>query len=113
MLLRLLFALIALSGLLNAHNVPSMTIETRFKQNGNFDLTINFDPRAFLAADPRTLPPVVGSWFSDQSPEQAAATLEKARDYLMRLPARMAKVSERLVIPNEQYTFKWVNPATV
>ena len=38
---------------------------------------------------------------------------EKARDYLMRLPARMAKVSERLVIPNEQYTFKWVNPATV
>ncbi len=80
--LRLFFALIALSGLLRAHNVPSMTIETRFKQNGNFDLTINFDPRTFLAADPRTLPPVAGSWFSDQSPEQAAATLEKARDYL-------------------------------
>ena len=51
--LRLLFALIALSGLLHAHNVPSMTIESRFKENGNFDLTINFDPRAFLAADPR------------------------------------------------------------
>lgn len=38
---------------------------------------------------------------------------EKARDYLMRLPARMAKVSERLVIPTESYTFKWVNPAIV
>lgn len=80
--LRLFFALIALAGLLHAHNVPSMTIESRFTAAGNFDLTINFDPRAFLAADPRSLPPVDGAWFSDQSPEQAAATLEKARDYL-------------------------------
>ena len=38
---------------------------------------------------------------------------EKARDYLMRLPARMARVSERLVIPDERYMFKWVNPATI
>lgn len=80
--LRLFFALIALSSLLHAHNVPSMTIESRFTASGNFDLTINFDPRAFLAADPRSLPPVAGSWFSDQSPDQAAATLEKAEDYL-------------------------------
>lgn len=82
MLPRLVFALIALAGLLHAHNVPSMTIESRFTEAGKFDLTINFDPRAFLAADPRSLPPVTGSWFSDQSPEQAAATLEKASDYL-------------------------------
>jgi acyl-[acyl-carrier-protein] desaturase len=38
---------------------------------------------------------------------------EKARDYLMKLPARMAKVSERLVIPEESYIFKWVEPATI
>ncbi len=38
---------------------------------------------------------------------------EKARDYLMRLPARMAKVSERLVIPEESYIFKWVEPAVI
>ena len=38
---------------------------------------------------------------------------EKARDYLMRLPARMAKVSERLVIPEESYIFKWVEPAVL
>ena len=82
MLLRLTFALIALAGPLRSHNVPSMTIESRFTTGGNFDLTINFDPRAFLAADPRTLPPVSGKWFSDQSPDQAAATLEKASDYL-------------------------------
>ena len=38
---------------------------------------------------------------------------EKARDYLMKLPARMAKISERLVLPEEDYIFKWVQPALV
>lgn len=38
---------------------------------------------------------------------------EKARDYLMKLPARMAKISERLVIPQESHIFKWVQPAIV
>lgn len=38
---------------------------------------------------------------------------EKARDYLMKLPARMAKVSERLVIPEQGHIFKWVTPATL
>jgi acyl-[acyl-carrier-protein] desaturase len=36
---------------------------------------------------------------------------EKARDYLMKLPARMARISERLVIPQESFQFKWVEPA--
>ncbi|MGG7033847.1 MAG: acyl-ACP desaturase [Flavobacterium sp.] len=38
---------------------------------------------------------------------------EKARDYLMKLPSRMAKISERIVIPEEPFIFKWVEPATV
>ena len=37
---------------------------------------------------------------------------EKARDYLMKLPARMARISERMVIPQESTIFKWVEPAT-
>jgi len=36
---------------------------------------------------------------------------EKARDYLMKLPGRMAKISERLVLPEENYIFKWVQPS--
>jgi acyl-[acyl-carrier-protein] desaturase len=36
---------------------------------------------------------------------------EKARDYLMKLPARMARISERIVIPQETHLFKWVEPA--
>ena len=38
---------------------------------------------------------------------------EKARDYLMKLPARMARISERLVLPDENYVFKWVQPALI
>jgi acyl-[acyl-carrier-protein] desaturase len=38
---------------------------------------------------------------------------EKARDYLMKLPGRMAKISERLIIPQESHIFKWVEPALV
>ncbi|AWG24640.1 acyl-ACP desaturase [Flavobacterium kingsejongi] len=36
---------------------------------------------------------------------------EKARDYLMKLPARMARISERIIIPQESHIFKWVEPA--
>ncbi|NNT70995.1 acyl-ACP desaturase [Flavobacterium sp. IMCC34852] len=39
------------------------------------------------------------------------AEAEKARDYLMKLPDRMAKISERLVLPDETKIFKWVEPA--
>ncbi len=35
---------------------------------------------------------------------------EKAREYLMKLPARMARISERIVIPKESHIFKWVEP---
>ena len=38
---------------------------------------------------------------------------EKARDYLMKLPARMARISERIIIPEEAHIFKWVEPARV
>ncbi|AWI24983.1 acyl-ACP desaturase [Flavobacterium pallidum] len=38
---------------------------------------------------------------------------EKARDYLMKLPSRMMKISERLVIPAESHIFKWVEPARI
>lgn len=36
---------------------------------------------------------------------------ERARDFLMKLPVRMSKISERLIIPVDSYIFKWVQPA--
>lgn len=35
---------------------------------------------------------------------------EKARDYLMKLPDRMYRITERMVIPDTKYDFKWMKP---
>ncbi|TCP28084.1 acyl-[acyl-carrier-protein] desaturase [Tenacibaculum skagerrakense] len=39
------------------------------------------------------------------------AEAEKARDYLMKLPDRMYRITERIVIPETQFNFKWMIPA--
>jgi len=33
---------------------------------------------------------------------------EKAREYLMALPKRLQRISERIVIPKKQFEFKWI-----
>jgi len=38
---------------------------------------------------------------------------EKARDYLLKLPSRMTRIAERLVVPSEEKLFKWVQPALI
>ncbi|MBQ0117304.1 MAG: acyl-ACP desaturase [Flavobacterium sp.] len=38
---------------------------------------------------------------------------EKARDYLMKLPGRMTKLAERMVVGQEVQEFKWVTPALI
>ncbi len=38
---------------------------------------------------------------------------EKARDYLMKLPGRMTKIAERMVVTREPHVFKWVQPALI
>ena len=70
--------------MVQAHVVPSMTLEADFNADQSYVLRINVDPRTFLAADPTTLPPVPASWYREQSPEQLAATHQKAREYLSR-----------------------------
>jgi acyl-[acyl-carrier protein] desaturase len=34
---------------------------------------------------------------------------EKARDYLIALPTRLQKISERIIIPEKQYKIKWIS----
>ena len=36
---------------------------------------------------------------------------EKARDWLMQLPIRMQRITERIVVPDTKYKFKWMQPA--
>jgi acyl-[acyl-carrier-protein] desaturase len=38
------------------------------------------------------------------------AEAEKARDYLLKLPDRMFRITERIVIPDTKFQFKWLNP---
>ncbi|WP_372744615.1 acyl-ACP desaturase [Lutibacter sp.] len=35
---------------------------------------------------------------------------EKARDYLLKLPERMYRITERIVVPKTDFQFKWMNP---
>jgi acyl-[acyl-carrier-protein] desaturase len=37
---------------------------------------------------------------------------EKARDWLLKLPERMYRITERISIPDTKYNFKWMNPVT-
>jgi len=76
-------AFLAFAGLVHAHVVPNMTVEAEFGSMGDYALRINVDPRTFLAADPTALPPVPASWYRDQTPEQVAATHDKAQRYLV------------------------------
>jgi acyl-[acyl-carrier-protein] desaturase len=39
------------------------------------------------------------------------AEAEKARTYLMRLPERMERIAERIVVPDTAHKFKWMIPA--
>lgn len=79
---RALAALLAVISVAQAHVVPNMTVEANFAADRTYTLQINVDPRIFLAADPTTLPPVPGSWYREQTPEQRATTHQKAREYL-------------------------------
>ncbi|MGG5507488.1 MULTISPECIES: acyl-ACP desaturase [unclassified Myroides] len=38
---------------------------------------------------------------------------EKAREYLMKLPARMLRIAERMSVGKEEHIFKWVQPAII
>ena len=38
---------------------------------------------------------------------------DKARTYLMRLPERMFRIAERIVVPDTEYEFKWMKPLIV
>ncbi len=55
---------------------------------------------------------LIDKWQIDKI-DGLTAEAEKARDYLMKLPDRMARISERIVIPEESHIFKWVQPALI
>ena len=67
------------------------------------------DPRAALPlmAELET-PDVSIKTRIDQELELKAAA-EKERDYIMALPARLRRVSDRMAVPKLEYQFKWIS----
>jgi hypothetical protein len=82
MLPRLCLFVFALTGMLQAHQVPSLTIEATFTRTGEYKLRLDLDPRAFLSDPPTALPPVNADWYLQQSPDEKAATHQQAESYL-------------------------------
>jgi len=82
---RLVFGALLMMSLsaLQAHSVPSMTVEAIFNTDRSYLLRVNVDPRLFLSTKPTSLPPVEASWYRDQSPEQVKATAKSVTDYLV------------------------------
>ena len=74
--------LLLMSGVAQAHSIPSLTVEAIFKLDRSYLLRVNVDPRLFLSTKPTSLPPVEASWYRDQGPEQLKATEKSAGDYL-------------------------------
>jgi acyl-[acyl-carrier-protein] desaturase len=50
---------------------------------------------------------LIAEWKIDQIGDLNESA-EKARDYLMALPDRLQRISERMAVPQKQYEFKWV-----
>lgn len=73
---------LALTGGLRAHQVPNLTVEAEFRAGGAFELRMNLDPRVFLAAEPRTLPPVEAAWYLEQDEARRQDTHRKAEAWL-------------------------------
>lgn len=78
----MLWMLVVAAGTVQAHTVPSLTLEASFQADGRYVMKANVDPRLFLAAVPSNLPPVAASWYWDQSPAQRQATEAQATAYL-------------------------------
>jgi len=48
-----------------------------------------------------------GAWEIDKI-TNLTPEAEKARDYLMKLPDRMYRITERIVVPDTDFKFKWM-----
>jgi hypothetical protein len=79
---RLLACLLLVAPLLNAHQIPNITLEAMFAADSGYTLRINLDPRVFLSAQPTALPPVEATWYLNQSEAERRETHLRAAEYL-------------------------------
>jgi hypothetical protein len=80
----LLTGLLLIAPLLQAHQIPNITLEAMFAADPSYTLRVNLDPRVFLSAQPTALPPVEAGWYLDQSETERTETHRRATEYLQK-----------------------------
>ncbi len=93
--------------------MPAMHLRESFETKGSiFDQFSIVDQRAgvYTGFDyVNIMDTLIKKWDIDKI-TNLSDEAEKARDYLMKLPARMYRITERIVIPDTKYDFKWLKP---
>ena len=77
-----LTVLLLAAPLLQAHQIPNITLEAMFAADHGYTLRANLDPRVFLSDQPTSLPPVEAGWYLDQSESERTETHLRALEYL-------------------------------
>ncbi len=80
----LFFGLLLIAPLLQAHQIPNITLEAMFASDPSYTLRVNLDPRVFLSAQPTSLPPVEAGWYLNQSEAERDETHLRAAEYLQK-----------------------------
>lgn len=79
---RLFACLLLVAPLVQAHQIPNITLEAMFAADRGYTLRVNLDPRIFLSAQPTALPPVEAGWYLNQSETERQETHLRATEYL-------------------------------
>ena len=80
------------------------TISTAFENFSNCAQRLG----VYTAQDYVDILSKLNSYWEIDSLRSLTDEAEKARDYLVKLPARLERISERIQYPEDQYRFKWV-----
>ena len=93
--------------------MPAMHLRESFETKGTlFDKFSEVAQRAgvYTSFDYVDIMRKLNSAWSIDKITGLTAEAEKARAYLMKLPERMERIAERIVVPDTKHNFKWMNP---
>ncbi len=94
--------------------MPAMHLRESFKSKGSlFDQFSNVAQRVgvYTGFDYVDILKKLNSTWEIDKLTNLSPEAEKARDFLLNLPDRMYRITERIVVPTTDYKFKWMNPA--
>jgi len=93
--------------------MPAMHLRESFESKGSlFDKFSEVAQRAgvYTSFDYVDIMRKLNSAWNIDKISGLTAEAEKARAYLVKLPERMERIAERIVVPDTNHQFKWMNP---